>query len=289
LIPSGARTIALRSSSRTGKLKFQDGQVMMITEGKGHTMLDGVKHSWEKGDVVNLPLRKMIKRMRDRHEWPEERKNPFEGKSLQKPKNSEATGWLPATDAEIGLLLKGAPLAKKRANSFKDALGWFIALGIYTGMRQEEIAAIKKGDVLKQHGIWFIVIPKAKTPAGVRAVPLHPELMRAGFLKYVDSCKDSVFGVDGETIAKRFPEYRRAPKVKVTRDRVVFHSLRKSFTKRLERSDVPADTAGRLLGHKGMRSFTYDVYNPDGPELKQLKAAIDKVRYGRQVKLAGMN
>jgi hypothetical protein len=43
--------------SRTGKLKFQGGQVMTITEGKGHTMLDGVKHSWEKGDVVNLPLR----------------------------------------------------------------------------------------------------------------------------------------------------------------------------------------------------------------------------------------
>jgi gentisate 1,2-dioxygenase len=43
--------------SRSGRLKFQGGQVMMITEGKGYTMLDGVKHSWEAGDVVNLPLR----------------------------------------------------------------------------------------------------------------------------------------------------------------------------------------------------------------------------------------
>ena len=43
--------------SRTGKLKFQGGQVLMIIEGKGHTVLDGVSYSWEAGDVVNLPLR----------------------------------------------------------------------------------------------------------------------------------------------------------------------------------------------------------------------------------------
>jgi hypothetical protein len=44
--------------SRTGRLKFQGEQVMYILEGKGHTILDGVKHSWKAGDVVNLPLRK---------------------------------------------------------------------------------------------------------------------------------------------------------------------------------------------------------------------------------------
>src|SRR2546430_16967703 len=43
--------------SRSGRLKFQGGQVMMITEGRGYTMIDGVKHPWKAGDVVNLPLR----------------------------------------------------------------------------------------------------------------------------------------------------------------------------------------------------------------------------------------
>lgn len=43
--------------SRSGRLKFQGGQVMLIIEGKGHTVIDGVKHSWEAGDVVNLPIR----------------------------------------------------------------------------------------------------------------------------------------------------------------------------------------------------------------------------------------
>jgi gentisate 1,2-dioxygenase len=44
--------------SRTGRLKFQGGQIMFIIEGRGHTVLDGVKHAWEAGDVLNLPTRR---------------------------------------------------------------------------------------------------------------------------------------------------------------------------------------------------------------------------------------
>lgn len=43
--------------SRSGRIKFQGGQVMMILEGRGYTLVDGVKHTWEEGDVLNLPLR----------------------------------------------------------------------------------------------------------------------------------------------------------------------------------------------------------------------------------------
>ncbi len=45
-------------NSRSGRLKFQGGQVMLILEGRGYTVIDGVKHPWKAGDVVNLPLRK---------------------------------------------------------------------------------------------------------------------------------------------------------------------------------------------------------------------------------------
>jgi hypothetical protein len=45
------------AGSRSGRLKFQGGQVMMITEGRGYTTIDGVKHPWKAGDVLNLPLR----------------------------------------------------------------------------------------------------------------------------------------------------------------------------------------------------------------------------------------
>jgi len=44
--------------SRSGRIKFQGGQVLYVKEGRGHTLLDGVRHSWQAGDVINLPLKR---------------------------------------------------------------------------------------------------------------------------------------------------------------------------------------------------------------------------------------
>jgi gentisate 1,2-dioxygenase len=44
--------------SRSGRMKFQGNQVIYIIEGQGYTLIDGVKHSWKAGDVLNLPIRK---------------------------------------------------------------------------------------------------------------------------------------------------------------------------------------------------------------------------------------
>ena len=44
--------------SRSGRVKFQGGQIMFIVAGRGHTLLDGVKHAWAAGDVVSLPCKR---------------------------------------------------------------------------------------------------------------------------------------------------------------------------------------------------------------------------------------
>jgi hypothetical protein len=43
--------------SKSGRVKFQGGQVIFVAEGKGRTLLDGVAHAWEARDVLNLPLK----------------------------------------------------------------------------------------------------------------------------------------------------------------------------------------------------------------------------------------
>jgi gentisate 1,2-dioxygenase len=48
----------LAPRSRSGRLKFQGGQVMFIIEGEGYTIVDGVRHPWMTRDVLNLPLKK---------------------------------------------------------------------------------------------------------------------------------------------------------------------------------------------------------------------------------------
>lgn len=44
--------------SRSGRVKFQGGQAIHILEGRGHTILDGVRYDWTAGDTLNLPLKK---------------------------------------------------------------------------------------------------------------------------------------------------------------------------------------------------------------------------------------
>ncbi len=44
--------------SRSGKLRYQGNAVIYITQGKGYTVMDGVKHEWKADDVIQLPLRK---------------------------------------------------------------------------------------------------------------------------------------------------------------------------------------------------------------------------------------
>jgi hypothetical protein len=46
------------AGSRSGRLKFQGGQILFVIEGSGYTMIDGVRYKWKDRDVVNLPLKK---------------------------------------------------------------------------------------------------------------------------------------------------------------------------------------------------------------------------------------
>lgn len=48
----------IEPGGRSGRLRFGGDQIIYVIEGEGHTLLDGVKHSWKAGDVLNLPLRK---------------------------------------------------------------------------------------------------------------------------------------------------------------------------------------------------------------------------------------
>ena len=43
--------------TRSGKHKHQGGICLFVLKGKGHTVVDGVRYDWEKGDCIVLPLK----------------------------------------------------------------------------------------------------------------------------------------------------------------------------------------------------------------------------------------
>jgi gentisate 1,2-dioxygenase len=47
----------LPPAGRSGKQKSQGGQTGVVWEGRGYTLVDGVRHDWEKHDVFSFPVR----------------------------------------------------------------------------------------------------------------------------------------------------------------------------------------------------------------------------------------
>ncbi len=43
--------------SKSGKQKHQGGRIHYVQEGRGYTEIDGVKHEWEQGDLILLPIK----------------------------------------------------------------------------------------------------------------------------------------------------------------------------------------------------------------------------------------
>jgi integrase len=255
-----------RRDPKSGELKLAElEEFYPAKEGQGLSAATINRHAGH--------MRVMIAWLTKRHELPDEHPNPFAGKS----RSAKGKLRLPMTDSEIAALLDGAPLAREPGQNFKECVGWLVLLGAYMGARAGELCELTVDDVREKDGIRYVAIKTGKTESASRVIPLHPDLVRMGFLDYAKRCDGDLFGITGKTLAKRFPAYRRSRGV--DRAGVAFHSLRKSFVAPLEEAEVPSDTAALLVGHKSKRSFTYDVYSPHGPTLRKLSEAVGKVRY----------
>ena len=255
-----------RRDRRAGAMTLAEIEADYSTAGDGLSAATLNRHA--------MHLRVLINWLIARHELPEEHRNPFDRKS----RRVKSDGYEPATDGEIAALLAGAHLPTEQAKTFKEAVGWLVMLAIYTGAREGELCALTVDDVMEKDGTRYLAVQDGKTEAARRVVPIHGDLIAAGFLRYVETCKGALFGVTEGTVAKRFPGYRRGRGV--DRPRVTFHSLRKSFTAKLEDAGVPSDTVAQLIGHKSGRSFTFSVYSPHGPSLRTLASAVAKVDFG---------
>ena len=49
--------LELPPGGRSGRVKQQGNEVILILEGRGYTTIDGVKHPWRAGDCLGLPLK----------------------------------------------------------------------------------------------------------------------------------------------------------------------------------------------------------------------------------------
>ncbi|WP_424984459.1 site-specific integrase [Microbulbifer sp. S227A] len=213
----------------------------------------------------------------------------FEGMKVRKDKASESERK-PFTQDQACLIyteLTENPSGLVRKDSHK----WGMLLGMFTGARLNEICQLDIADVQQDGETWFLNITdegddtkSVKSKAGRRNVPLHSELIRLGFLDFVDSRRNgrrlfpdysySANGGYGRALG-RWCNESFLPKLGVKKPGLVFHSLRHTVVTRLSQADVPEPIVQCIVGH-ARSGVTQEVYNREGYTLAQLKTAIDR-------------
>lgn len=222
--------------------------------------------------------------------------NPFHG--MKKLAVGESEEEKPYTIPELRAIF-GSPVFSdgvRPKQGAGEAAYWIPLLGLFTGARVSEIGQLYVADVGQESGIPFILIkPDSETGRTTkdrkrRRVPLHPELVRLGFLAYVETIKQlghrQLFPSlkltrEGGKLTDKWRDwwsrYVRT-EVGITRIPSPFHGLRHSFTQHGQKSNMPYEHRMRIEGHAmntvGDKSYGGSLY-----PLEPLYEAIKLLEY----------
>jgi integrase len=226
--------------------------------------------------------------------------NPFDGMKAKVAGSS----YQPFTVAELQTLFNSMPREVEPKKHTPDtALPWVALIAAFSGMRLEEIAQLKTSDI-REEGVnggrlWCIDIHnggenKLKNETSARLIPVHSALVHAGLLAYVKALpkgplfpglvrRESKGGKVGARLGELFRKKLVALKLK--RDGLCFHSFRHTVATALRRASVPQEDAARVLGH-AVEGESYGTYAQAGPELIDVKATVEKIKYEGAAPLA---
>lgn len=182
---------------------------------------------------------------------------------------------------------------------------WTPIIGLFHGMRQNEIAQIHLEDIKQVKGVWVIDVndlstKRVKTSSSRRLVPIHPFLIEElGFLEKVEKMKneghDRLFpeitkGRDGygQTVSKWYNE-RFRHKIEFEPDpknrRKDFHSFRTTFMTHLAHKDVSDKKIKQVVGHSRGSDVTNRSYIDAFPGNQLLEDVIKLVDFHKLLDL----
>nr|WP_263447057.1 tyrosine-type recombinase/integrase [Klebsiella michiganensis] len=203
--------------------------------------------------------------------------NPFHGHNLEARRTIES--YQPFTTKQLVTLVENA----------EDELQGVILIGLYSGMRLDEIASLKRDDIVEIDGIRVFSVTKSKTKAGIRCVPIHSKVLpivdrwlslKSG--EYLLPTANRIQRADG----KKGPFYSQAftrlrnKVIPTATNRQCFHSLRGHFITCLDRKGIEETRIGTITGQveKKAKTEAFRTYSA-GPLMKELKGIVELVSY----------
>lgn len=181
----------------------------------------------------------------------------------------------------------------------RDAHFWLPVLGYYTGARLGELVQLHVADVHLNGSVPYIDISEeggeargsgseksVKSEAGIRKVPIHPDVMALGFAAFVAKvAKDKRgkrlfwqvgFGADGQASTVFSKWFARLMDKAGLRDpSLVFHSFRHTAEDAFRNALLPQYTTDRIIGHSGGK--VSDGYG-EGISLETASEALIKAK-----------
>ncbi len=172
---------------------------------------------------------------------------------------------------------------------------WVFLLGIFSGMRTNEMCQLRLSDLKKVDKIWFMFVEdsentKVKTESSIRKIPLHPQLIELGFIDYVGNLrkkkKTRVFWElredrDGfaSKVSRHYNE-KFLPAIGVwEKHKKVLYCTRHTFINKLYSEKVDENVIKTLVGHE--KEFTLKHYGGDPFTPEVLLEEISKVNYSK--------
>lgn len=162
---------------------------------------------------------------------------------------------------------------------------WIPLLGLYTGARLNELCQLYRSDIRLVEGVWCIHFgtdyedQKLKTKSAYRTIPIHSNLIKLGFIEYIQQRNGRLFSTlkylkaDGYSKypSKWFSVQRDKALTLQERERKTFHSIRHTVATELKRSGVDYHLAAAILGHHN-ESMTYGRYGKEFSPEQLMKA-----------------
>lgn len=176
-----------------------------------------------------------------------------------------------------------------------EAAYWLPYLGLWTGARLEELGQLLVSDVRAEHDCNYINIcedahsgKNLKSASSRRRIPVHPELVRLGFIDYVTLQTHAghtrlfplLYRAGSRQLTSNwshwFSRYLRQV-VGITDRRKVFHSFRHGFKEACRLSGIAKEIHDQFTGHASHN--VGDNYGGDSFPLAPLVDGMHRLRY----------
>lgn len=217
--------------------------------------------------------------------------NPFTGLTVADPV-ADRDRRDPFTTAQLSTLFSAAPWNQPWAKG-RDRPGayWVPLICLFHGLRNGEASGLRVEDVYQAEGQPVLHVREyagrtIKTPEARAELPIHPELLRLGFMDFVEDQrkagevglfpdgKPSNRGQHGAKLGERFSSHVRA--LGLEGRKLGMHSFRHNFEDRLRAAEIATRTALALARRKEPGSG--DNYG-SGLSTRHKAEALAKITY----------